>query len=67
MLTVLVNLLLFNLDKLEEDIRALKATVKVLEAVVGFITNWANIHFQKESVIFVYNELILSELIDSIN
>jgi len=38
-LTVLVNLLLFNLDKLEEDIRALKATVKVLEAVVGFITN----------------------------
>ena len=67
MLTVLVNLLLFDLNKLEEDIRALKATVKILEAVVGFITNWANIHFQKEFVIFVYNELILSELIDSIN
>ena len=66
-MTVLVNLLLFDLDKLEEDIGAFEATVRALEAVVGFITNWANIHLQKESVIFVYDELIPFKLIDSIN
>ena len=48
LLIVLVNLLLFNLNKLEKDIEVLEAAIGALEAVVGFITNQTNIYLWKD-------------------
>jgi len=44
LLIVLVNLLLFDLDKSKGSVRALEAAIKVLGAIMGFTTNQANIH-----------------------
>ena len=44
LLVVLVDLLLFDLDKSEGGVGALEATIGMLGAVMDFTTNWADIY-----------------------